>query len=85
MKINTYVLSKSHASGKAGISRNISVNSMNISHIFRNFDPYSGKTVRILREHVRLYPKFVRQWGVYGCPRSSRWVLLVMNSKRMGW
>ena len=47
MKINTYVLSKSHASGKAGISRNISVNSMNISHFFRNFDPHLGKTVRI--------------------------------------
>ena len=38
-----------------------------------------------LREHVRLYPKFVRQWGVSGCQRSSRWVLLVMNSRRMGW
>ena len=38
-----------------------------------------------IREHVRLYPKFVRQWGVFGCQRSSRSVLLVMNSRRMGW
>ena len=25
-----------------------------------------------LREHVRLYPKFVREWGVSGCKRSLR-------------
>ena len=44
----------------------------------------SGKDYKgFLREHVRLYPKFVRQWGVSGCQRSSEWVLLVMNSK--GW
>ena len=85
MKINTYVLSKSHASGKAGISRNISVNSMNISHIFRNFDPYSGNYRGFLWEHVRLYPKFACQWGVSGCQRSQGRVLLVMNSKKMGW
>ena len=42
----------------------------------------NGKDYRgFLREHVRLYPKFVRQWGVSGCQRSQRWVLLVMNSK----
>ena len=39
----------------------------------------------LLREHVRLYLKFVRQWGVSRCQRSSRWVLLVLNSRRMGW
>ena len=46
----------------------------------------NGKDYRgFLREHVRLYPKFVRQWGVSGCQRSQRWVLLVINSKWMGW
>ena len=35
--------------------------------------------------YVTLYPKFVRQWGVSGCQRSSKWVLFVMNSRRMGW
>ena len=46
-----------------------------------------GKTINqgFLREHVILYPKFVRQWGVSGCQRSSEWELLVMNSRRMGW
>ena len=28
------------------------------------------------REHVTLYPWFVRQWGLSGCQRSSEWCFL---------